>query len=156
METPWQVWSFNAPGAGCLGCPPDGFTALSLCDDGAAILTGSMNSQLYKLNATNGDLLWAGSTSADHYSDYGSLEGATPSLSVSGDTVFVGSDDASVYALNAVLHRRERLALRHREPAGGAHSALAGDIHPGADRRQPVPGQHQREVFKLNIGLGSV
>ena len=69
-----------------------------------------------------------------HLFGRGSLE-ATPSLSVSGDTVFVGSDDASVYALNAVLHRRERLALRHREPAGGAHSALAGDIHPGRERQ---------------------
>ena len=60
------------------------------------MLCCSVQPTRYKLNATNGDVLWVGNTSTDHYG--GSLE-ATPSLSASEATVFVGSDDANVYQL---------------------------------------------------------
>ena len=144
------VWSFNVPGAGCLTCPSDGFTAPTLSGDGLSVFAGSADSKLYKLNATTGDLLWVGNTSSDVYS--GTLE-ATPSLSVSGGTVFVGSDSGQLYALNASSGENN---WNFATSKSYSPAQILGTSIPGPDGDSLFLATTGGEVFKLNIALGPV
>ena len=84
----------------------------------------------------------------------GSLE-ATPSLSVSGGTVFVGSDDACVYALNASTGANDwHFATASPQAVPTPH--ILGTSIPGPNGDSLYLANTNGRVFKLNIGLGPI